>query len=116
MYRLVLFPGILFLLMILSLRADVKLSALFSNGAVLQRSATVPVFGTAVPGENVAAHIGGVSGRTVTGANGKWLVRLDLSNAGTGPFRMMVEGKNKFALNDILIGEVWLCGGQSNME
>ena len=41
---------------------------------------------------------------------------LDLSNAGTGPFRMMVEGKNKFALNDILIGEVWLCGGQSNME
>lgn len=49
MYRLVLFPGILFLLMILSLRADVKLSALFSNGAVLQRSATVPVFGTAEP-------------------------------------------------------------------
>ena len=116
MYRLVLFPGILFLLMILSLRADVKLSALFSNGAVLQRSATVPVFGTAEPGENVAVHIGGVSGRTVTGANGKWLVRLDLSNAGTGPFRMMVEGKNKFALNDILIGEVWLCGGQSNMD
>ncbi len=99
-----------------SLMADVKLPALFSNGAVLQRSGDTPVFGTADQGEEVTVKLGDISGSAKAGADGKWLVKLDLSKSGPGPFSMAVEGKNKLALSDILVGEVWLCSGQSNME
>ncbi len=99
-----------------SLMADVKLPALFSNGAVLQRSADTPVFGTADQDEEVTVKIGDVSGKARTDRNGKWLVKLDLSRIGHGPFDMIVEGKNKLVRKDILVGEVWLCSGQSNMQ
>lgn len=100
----------------LSLKADVKLPALFSEHAVLQKSAQVPVWGKADPGEQVTVSLGGQSVSTTTGADGKWSVNLDLKNCSQGPFEMLVEGKNKISISDVVVGEVWLASGQSNMQ
>src|SRR6516225_11760344 len=95
-------------------RAEVKPNALFSDGAVLQRGMAVPVWGTARDGEKVTVTFNGQTVST-TATNGRWLVRLKPMKAG-GPFTMTIAGDNSITLNDILVGEVWLCSGQSNME
>ncbi len=100
----------------LSLAADVKLPPLFSNNAVLLRSADTPVFGSAAPGETVTVSLAGVKGETQADNGGKWQIRLDLTKVGAGPFELAVEGKNKLSVKNILVGEVWLCSGQSNMD
>ena len=99
-----------------SLRADIVLPALFSDHAVLQKSNNVPVWGKASPGEPVKVTLDKVSASAVAGADGKWKVALDLSSLGPGPFELVVQGKNSLTVKDVLVGEVWLCGGQSNME
>jgi len=100
----------------LSSKADVKLPALFSEHAVLQKSAQVPVWGKADPGEQVTVSLGGQSVSATTGVDGKWSVNLDLKNCGQGPFEMLVEGKNKISIPDVVVGEVWVASGQSNMQ
>ncbi len=95
--------------------AEVTPNPLFADHAVLQQDMEVPVWGTAEPGEVVAVEIAGQTVSTTTGADRKWLVRLAPMKAG-GPFTLTISGKNKIALTDILIGEVWVCSGQSNME
>lgn len=96
-----------------ALRAEVKLNSLFSDGVVLQRGVAVPVWGTAKDGEKVTVTF---QDQTVvtTARNGRWLVRLNRLKAG-GPFTLSVTGDNMVVINNVLVGEVWLCSGQSNM-
>jgi len=95
--------------------ADVRLPALFSDHMVLQRDATVPVWGWADPGEAVTVSIAGQRKTATADAKGKWRVKLDKSTA-TGPATLTVVGKNKLTVMDVLLGEVWLASGQSNMQ
>jgi sialate O-acetylesterase len=96
-------------------RAAVAPHPLFVDHAVLQQGMPVPVWGTADPGEPVTVEMAGQTVSTTAGKDGKWMVRLPSMQAG-GPFTLTISGKNQVVLNDILVGEVWVCGGQSNME
>ena len=96
--------------------ADVSLPAVFSDHMVLQRDASVPVWGIADPGEEVAVLFAGQEHRTRAGSDGRWRIELDPMTASKVSRSMMVRGNNDLQLNDVLVGEVWICGGQSNME
>ncbi len=95
-------------------RADVRINGLFTDGAVLQSDRPIPVWGTAEEGETVTVELRGQRAAAVA-RNGTWMVRLSAMRAG-GPYKLNVRGHNRIALTDILIGEVYLCGGQSNIE
>jgi sialate O-acetylesterase len=82
---------------------------------VLQRDADVKIWGWADKGENVTINFNSRTYTTVTDANGKWIVTLSPSKAG-GPYDMEIKAANLITLKNILIGDVWLCSGQSNME
>src|SRR5438046_5908557 len=99
---------------VLTARAHVKLAGLFSDNMVLQRRMRAPVWGWADEGEKVTVTFRGAS-VSATAKGGKWIVKLPGQNAG-GPDRLIVEGKNKIELKNVLVGEVWICSGQSNME
>lgn len=108
------------LLMVVSsyetLRAEVKLPNIFSDHAVLQRDMKVPIWGKADPGEEVHVIIAGQNHKTTADAAGKWRVTLEPLSVGE-PLKLVVEGKaSRQERNDILVGEVWVCSGQSNME
>lgn len=95
--------------------AEVKPATLFSDHAVLQSGMVVPVWGIAAAGESVTVKVDGVTASSVAGADGRWMVRLKELKPG-GPFEMSVMGKqNTVVVKDILVGEVWLGSGQSNM-
>ncbi len=94
--------------------AQVKPAALFSDHMVLERNMPVPVWGTASPGETVTVTFNGQTRSTTAAPDGRWMVRLDKLTAG-GPYEMQIAGKNTVVLHDILVGEVWLAAGQSNM-
>ncbi len=95
-------------------RADVTLHPLFSDHIVLQRDTAVPVWGWADAGEAVTVTIAGQTKKATTEADGKWRVKLDPLKVGE-PKSLTVKGKNTLTVNDVLVGEVWLCSGQSNM-
>ena len=99
-----------------SVRADVQLASVFGDSMVLQRELPVPVWGQADPGEKVDVSFAGQSHSAETDQNGKWMVKLKPLKASGEPATMTVSGKNKITLKDILVGEVWICSGQSNME
>jgi sialate O-acetylesterase len=96
-------------------RADVVLPPLFSEHAVLERAEKVPVFGRASPQEKVVVTLGGVRAEAVAGADGQWRATLDLRKIDKGPFDLVVQGHNRLTIADVVVGEVWICGGQSNM-
>ena len=96
------------------LRADVRLPGLFSDHMVLQQGGTVPVWGWADDGEAVKVTFRGKTVKT-SATGGKWLLKLPRQKAG-GPFTLVVEGRNRIELRNVLVGEVWICSGQSNME
>ena len=96
-----------------SLGGAVRPSALFTDHAVLLKSADTPVFGFAEPGEKVRVALAGVAAEGVADKEGRWLVRLDLRSVGEGPFELKMNEKTA---KDVLVGEVWLCSGQSNMS
>jgi len=96
------------------LNADVRLPAVFSDHMVLQQGIPVTVWGWADNGERVTVEFRNQKVATVA-ADGKWRVRLKPLRAG-GPDRFTVTGKNQITLEDVLVGEVWVCSGQSNME
>ena len=81
---------------------------------VLQRDHANPVWGWADAGEEVVVVLGEQTKKTTAGAEGKWRVVLDPLPAG-GPHKIVIEGKNRIAIEDVLVGEVWVCSGQSNM-
>ena len=95
-------------------RAEVKANSLFSDGAVLQQGVAVPVWGTAKDGEKVTVKFQQQT-VTTTAKDGRWLVRLKPLKAG-GPFTLTITGDiNTLVISNVLVGEVWLCSGQSNM-
>lgn len=96
------------------LQAEVKPNPLFTDGAVLQRGQVVPVWGTANDGEKVRVEFGSQKVET-TAKDGKWRVELKSLEAG-GPFAMKVSGENTVTVNNLMVGEVWICSGQSNMQ
>ncbi|WP_254562084.1 sialate O-acetylesterase [Dyadobacter diqingensis] len=96
--------------------AQVKLARLFSDHVVLQRQKPIPVWGWATPQEKVTVTLGRQTLTATADTAGKWIVRFAPLEAG-GPYQMTATAKSgKAAVEDILIGEVWLCSGQSNME
>ncbi len=97
-------------------RANVTLPDVISRSMVLQRDQSVPIWGKADPGEAVTVRFNGQVKTTTTGADGRWMIRLSPMRAKATPVVMIIEGKNKIELQDILIGEVWLVSGQSNMQ
>ena len=97
-----------------SLHAEVKPNPLFTDGAILQRGQAVPVWGTARDGEKVSVTLGDQK-LTTTAADGTWRVELKPLTAG-GPFTLTITGDNTVTVNNVLVGEVWVCSGQSNME
>jgi sialate O-acetylesterase len=99
-----------------SARADVRLPAIFSDHMVLKKSAKVPIWGGADPGEEVTVALADLTARATAGDDGKWVATLDLSDSPQGPFELMIEGKNKLTIADVVVGEVWVASGQSNME
>ncbi|MDQ6700639.1 MAG: sialate O-acetylesterase [Acidobacteriota bacterium] len=99
---------------LMPLTADVKPSALFSDHMVLQSGMPVPVWGTAAPGERVTVTISGQQQSTTALPDGKWMLRLKNLTPG-GPFQMTIAGTNRVTVSDILVGEVWVGSGQSNM-
>jgi len=86
----------------------------FGSHMVLQRGAPIPVFGTGTNGENVTVTLGTQSKNT-TVANGAWKVNLDAMTAG-GPYTMTIKGATTLTYTDVMVGEVWHCAGQSNMD
>jgi sialate O-acetylesterase len=98
-----------------SSQAAVTPNPLFADHAVLQAGTAVPVWGTAAPGEAVTVELAGQHATTAAGADGRWRVSLGPLAAG-GPFTLTIAGSNKVVVSDVLVGEVWIAGGQSNME
>ncbi len=109
-----------FLLGCLSLLSSVafsqlRLPSIISDGIVLQRNMEIPVWGWAAPGETVRIDFMGETYTAVAGSDMKWKADLKPQNAG-GPYEMKFTASNSLTLKDILVGDVWLCSGQSNME
>jgi sialate O-acetylesterase len=95
--------------------AEVRVAGIFGDNMVLQREMELPVWGRARNGEKVSVELKGVIRTTTADASGKWMVRIGPFTAG-GPCEMKVSGGNALLIKNILIGDVWLCSGQSNME
>ncbi len=96
--------------------AQVRLAAVFSDHMVLQRNVELPVWGWAAPGEKVTVSFGAASATAVAAADGKWLARLPKLEASAEPRELVATASNKVTLTDVLVGDVWLGSGQSNME
>lgn len=94
--------------------AAVTLGVPFNDHMVLQRRIAAPVWGQAAAGEAVTVTFRGQTKTVTAGADGKWRVALDATEAG-GPFELVAKGTNTVTVRDVLVGEVWLAGGQSNM-
>ena len=92
--------------------AEVKLPAIFGSNMVLQQQIALPVWGTAAPGEQVAVTFANGTARTLANADGKWWLKLPPVAAG-GPYEMVIHGTNRIVLENVLVGEVWVCSGQS---
>ncbi len=93
---------------------EVRLPQIIQDGMVLQRDATIPIWGWASVGERVKVQFDGKRYVTRAAENGSWRIELPPMKAG-GPYSMVILGENTIELHDILIGDVWLCSGQSNM-
>lgn len=95
---------------------NMKLPAIISDHMVLKKANGVPIWGKAAPGEEVTVTLDGQTAKATTDAEGKWKVLLNLADSGPGPFSMTVQGQNTLTVNDVVVGAVWVAGGQSNME
>lgn len=94
--------------------AQIRLPQLVSDSMVLQRDSPLQIWGWASPGEKVKITLNGKSNAAITNKEGKWMIKLPAMPAG-GPYQMKLQGKNTIYLKGILLGDVWLCSGQSNM-
>lgn len=97
------------------LSADVKPHALFCDHMVLQQGISVPVWGTAAPGEEVTVSVAGQTADATADEAGAWMARLSPMEYG-GPHEMTIAGTNSVTMGNVMVGEVWLCSGQSNMN
>lgn len=96
-------------------RAEVRISSLFGNHMVLQQGIEAPIWGRAKPGERVAITFHGVTVETVANETGKWTARIGPLKKSSDPTTLIIKGENEIVLQDVLVGEVWVCSGQSNM-
>jgi len=110
------FLSVIFFCALISVQAEVRLAAIFTDHAVLQRDQPVPVWGWANPGEDVTVTFHGQTHTTTAGEAGTWRINLDPMPAHAAGAVLRVSGTNEISVQDVLVGEVWLCGGQSNME
>ena len=106
---------ILLIFLSIQVKANVQLPRFISNGMVLQRNASIPIWGWASAGEQIEITFKGKIYRTITERDKKWKVNLDASKEG-GPYELSIKGTNLIKVEDILVGDVWFCSGQSNME
>lgn len=97
-------------------KPDVVLPDVISQAMVIQRDRPISIWGQADPGEAVTVRFAGQSKQAVASSDGKWMVKLDAVHASATPVTMAISGKNSIELKDILVGEVWLVAGQSNMQ
>src|SRR5436189_5697698 len=105
----------LFILFSSSLTANVRLPKIFGDNMVLQRNKQIPVWGWADANEKIAVQFNQQTKTIKAGKDGKWMIKLGNESAG-GPYQLTVTGKNTIVFNNVLVGEVWICSGQSNME
>ena len=95
--------------------AEVVLPDVFGDGMVLQRELPVPIWGIADAGEAVTVRFAGQEHTAIADEDGKWMIKLNPLTASSEGAKLLVKGSNELILNDVLVGEVWLCSGQSNM-
>jgi len=109
--------GVLLLVNAGAALADVKLPAVISDNMVLQGNKKVSIWGWAEPGEEVMVSVSWHRMRwaVTAGKNGKWMFKMNSPKTG-GPYEMTISGKNTITLKNIMVGEVWVCSGQSNMQ
>jgi sialate O-acetylesterase len=98
-----------------SVPAEVRLPAIFGDHMVLQQEKPIPVWGSADPGESVTVRFAGRQAAAIADGNGKWKTQLAALPASSQGAEFAVSGKNQIAFQDVLVGEVWVCSGQSNM-
>jgi len=99
-----------------ALAAPPRLPAVIGDGMVLQRETRVPIWGWAAPGETIIVRFAGQEKRATADANGRWRADLDPLPASASPATLTIAGAETVTVNDVLIGDVWLCSGQSNMQ
>ena len=97
--------------------ADIKLPQIIGSNMVLQQKTTIKVWGWGDSGEKITLTANWQKNKlsTTTGSDGKWYIDLETIEGG-GPYQIVLKGKNTITLDNILLGEVWLCSGQSNMR
>lgn len=107
----------LFLFIVFSFcaNANVRLPKIFADDMVLQRNKLIPIWGWADANEKIEIKFNQQTKITKADKNGKWTIRLQAENAG-GPYELSIKGRNKIVVKNVLVGEVWICSGQSNME
>jgi sialate O-acetylesterase len=106
----------LFMLVFCTLHAEITLPKVITSNMVLQRGKPVAIWGKATANERVTVSFATQTKTTVTDAAGNWQVRLDALKASAVHRKMIIEGSNRIELENVVVGEVWLCSGQSNME
>lgn len=99
-----------------TLQADVKLNRVFGNHMVLQQNQPIRIFGTANPGEKITVKLANQAAVAMANDDGRFQVELPPMKADGQSHTLTVAGKNRITLTDVLLGEVWICSGQSNME
>jgi sialate O-acetylesterase len=97
------------------LRAELKLPAIISDHMVLQQKQTNPIWGWDTPGTKVTVTFAGQNKSGIAGSDGRWEVKLDPVNANATPQSISINGSTNRRIEDVLVGEVWMCSGQSNM-
>lgn len=110
-----LLPILLVMISTTMLWAEIRLPKLVSNGMVLQRDLEIKIWGWASPGETIKLSFVQIEKQTTADSDGNWSLTLPAQAAG-GPYNMRIAGENTLEVQDILIGDVWVCSGQSNME
>jgi sialate O-acetylesterase len=110
-----LITSLLVIIVMYKAQADVRLPKVFGDNMVLQRDQPITIWGWASPKEKVTIQFDKQSKTAVANRNGEWKINLDAVSAG-GPYQLTVKGKNALTFNNVLVGDVWICSGQSNME
>ncbi len=95
--------------------ANVTLPKIFGDNMVLQRNKQIPVWGWAEANEKITLQFNHKTKSVIADKNGNWKINLDKETAG-GPYQLVIKGNNTVTFNNVLVGEVWICSGQSNME
>ena len=105
------------IMFVMSASADIQLSALFSDGMVFQRNKPIEIWGQVEPNEKVTLRFGGVVRKTHADKNGNFEIKLKSMSASSKPRSLLIRsGSEQVEIKNVLVGEVWLCSGQSNME